>query len=349
MKKYAFLFVFVLAFLLPGSVSAQSGTWPTEPPTPDYCVPTISPTGTSPFPTADFSTPTPGLICTDLDCPTLTPTLSVTSTVAVTSSPTPSATPTVVLNPMVLISAVGSVSGYTDDFPKLLVTCDKPNGSYAPFRCDYDLGAVDNSSIIAAWVGFVIYVGDNGAPGTQYGYYRWVSGIGDVWDSFNTVTEPINAFSEGSFTVTSSKLVSAHCKSNVSGSFKGAFACKGYIEFCYDLASCLAYSATPTPTVTPTGTPGCVNYGDGNDGFDFTYPTIVPGACWVLVPSMLIEDIPLPPGSPEWIPRTIGFPGLELCTEYLVWSAMLFGIQSSWIISIICSVIGLSLIVGIFK
>lgn len=188
------------------------------------------------------------------------------STVTVTPVST-----TVYAFPLIYLSSSSSKSTYTDVPALQSVVCSVPVNSALPMRCDYDLGGYDNNGTVAAWVSWLVTLGDQSDPVKRYVYYKWVSSPVDIWGNLSAgLNAPVGGLSEGLKEVDNSTLISGRCLSSASGSYQGNFGCTGYILFCMDAAQCAGYGATPTPTPTsiPMSDSYCASVGNSLGGND---------------------------------------------------------------------------------
>lgn len=337
--------VLFLGFFSPGSVLAQYSThtpYPTFTPTPftggwptpdlrPFCTPVPVSTSTLAWPTvviptADLSTATPDAGGTAY--PTSTP---------VTLTPSPSATILPGPTPWGL-TAILKPDNYGTVISRL-IDCQINDAVLGSYNI-----AVSGDVVLNLPASGSCYV--NHVSGTSYWSISWTGlqlqslptsyfppgtcasmDTDGVWFNWTAGIQPYTQYGETCYAgvpyIANAHYFKVDSPMNVSRSVYGS------IDF--EIGDPIVPTPTPTPIVDTCQVP--------TEQLPIINPIITPGSCYTIIPSISL-DLP----DYELLPDSIGVPGLEVCTSYIVISGSVFGISIEWLISAVVGTFALAIL-----
>lgn len=325
----------------------------------DYCPPTA--TGTSIIPTFGFPT---------FVWPTLEGTPHATSTACVagpgvicppTGTPLPTNTPTLTPSPTITATPVTTANitgfGHSEGSPSCTIAGDGQS-AHCTFNQTYSGVATWNVNQIDAQVAgsgtlyMLVNMGSSGASSTNIHIYQaWyvqsaAAGVNVVQDYFNTAANStwsaLYSYPFSSVLTDMGLLYALYPTSNASDSVYGS------IDWYLNPA---ALTPTVTPSPTATGTGPCTPLEDTviSDSVSYTAPsisigTVANGRCHDIIPNLTFDVPSLVQDASEYVPATIGIPGITVCLDYWSMNLTVFGFNVITWAGVLCGMIGVIMI-----
>jgi hypothetical protein len=359
MKKYLTIIVALFCALVPTlGASAQTATPPPAVPTctpmatstnvlPTVQIPTFSgwetPTDGTPYPigTGTPSTPTPTLAITPTSTPSPTPTSGLYATLSCGDT-----TPCRQVDNNTIDYGTGSTATYDENafidspsaYPISYVL--ERNASMTAFLITSgdQIGAIQNwgASLRIAYNFDAVWAMD---IGTQRNLYK----ASDAWEENTYVTFVKEG--EYAFTYNDWGIRQLSFGDNDAILWRGVIFKPTHFYLSTNPYFTPALDGIATPSPTPTSTPSdCFPYGSVIDTevVQWSPPSYIDGECYTILPAANFDtpQIVILAAPDGWaVPETLGVPGIEFCTRYLVMSAGFIGYDVILVISTFVSVI----------